>query len=169
MSEIEIVRADLRSAAHQSAVLEMLNAYAMDPMGDEQPLGEYAREHLIDGLRNHPTTLIFFASRKTDLGSAEPVGIVISFRGFSTFAAKPLINLHDVYVDSSVRGQGVGVRLLRAVEEEGLETGCCKLTLEVQEHNTQARRVYEQYGFAQATYAKDAGGALFMSKPLSPP
>lgn len=169
MSEIEIVRADLEAADHQSVVLEMLNAYAMDPMGDERPLSDDARENLIDGLRKHPTTLVFFARRKVEGGNSEPVGIAICFRGFSTFAAKPLINLHDFYVDASVRGQGVGGRLLRAIEDEGVQTACCKLTLEVQENNTRARQVYDRFGFSQATYAKDAGGALFMSKKLSLP
>lgn len=163
MSEFEIFQADLTCPEHQEAVLAMLNAYATDPMGDGKPLSEYARSHLIEGLARHPTTLIFLATRHT-----KPCGIAICFRGFSTFAAKPLINVHDFYVTAEVRGQGVGRALLGAVENEARATDCCKLTLEVQENNSRARSIYDRFGFAQAVYAADAGGALFMSKPLRP-
>lgn len=52
---------------------------------------------------------------------------------------------------------------LKAVVK-GME--CCKLTLEVQENNHRARRVYEAAGFAQALYQEEAGGSLFYSKPI---
>ena len=80
--KITVLRADLARPEHQKATLELLNAYAMDPMGDGQPLSESARRDLIPGLRQHPTTLVFLAYR-----DAEPVGLAICFRGFSTFAA----------------------------------------------------------------------------------
>ena len=118
---------------------------------------------MIDGLRGHPTTQIFLAMR-----SDQPVGIAVCFRGFSTFAAMPLINLHDFFVDHRVRGQGIGQSLLHAIEIEAQATGCCKVTLEVQENNRKARSMYTKFGFGQAVYAADAadGGALFMTKPL---
>jgi len=40
----------------------------------------------------------------------------VCFRGFSTFAAAPLINVHDLAVVPGFRGQGIGRRLLEAVE-----------------------------------------------------
>ncbi|QEG37805.1 GNAT family N-acetyltransferase [Bythopirellula goksoeyrii] len=163
MLEIDFIKADLTNEVHQAAVLAMLNCYASDAMGDGKPLSEYASSHLIEGLVRHPTTVIFLATRDT-----MPCGIAICFRGFSTFAAKPLINIHDFYVAAEVRGQGVGRALLDAVENEARATGCCKLTLEVQENNSRARSIYDRFGFAQAVYAADAGGALFMSKPLRP-
>ena len=163
MPEIDIVTADLTDSMHQDAVLSMLNAYSSDPMGDEQPLSEFARKNLIDGLRKHPTTLIFLAIRNN-----RPIGIAVCFRGFSTFGALPLINLHDFYVDANMRGQGVGRLLLDAIQREGLASGCCKLTLEVQENNSRARSIYGKFGFARAVYAADAkgGGSLFLTKPL---
>ncbi len=164
MLAIDVVTADLSDSADQAAVLLMLDAYSADEMGDNQPLSGFAREHVIDGLRAHPTTLIFLA-----ILNGQPVGIAVCFRGFSTFAAKPLINLHDFYVNHARRGQGVGRLLLTAIEREALATGCCKLTLEVQENNSRARSIYANYGFAQAVYAADVkgGGTLFMTKPLT--
>ena len=140
----------------------MMDAYAADPMGDGQPLSGYARSHLIAGLREHPTTLIFLAWQDQN-----PSGIAVCFRGFSTFAAKPLINVSDFYVRPQARGAGMGRALLAAIEEEAMRSGCCKLTLEVQENNTRARAIYQRFGFSQATYVAAAGGALFLSKPLT--
>ncbi|HWB04330.1 MAG TPA: GNAT family N-acetyltransferase [Verrucomicrobiales bacterium] len=161
-TNITIVEADLSLASHQEATLELLNAYSMDAMGDGKPLSETARRNLIPGLRAHPTTVIF-------LGwcGREPAGLAICFLGFSTFAARPLLNIHDYCVLPAYRGTGLGRRLMEAVEKHARAIGCCRLTLEVQENNHRARRVYAAAGFSQAVHVAEAGGALFLSKQLS--
>ncbi|PAY18510.1 GNAT family N-acetyltransferase [Rhodopirellula sp. SM50] len=163
MLDIEIIKADCSNEEHQAAILSMMEAYSADPMGDAKPLSDYARRNLIPGLRDHPTSLVFLAHNAN-----EPCGIATCFRGFSTFAAKPLINISDFYVAPKVRGHGIGRRLLHAICEEAVASGCCKLTLEVQQNNSRARSIYDQFGFTQAVYAADAdgGGSLYMVKPI---
>lgn len=163
MHEIGIVEADLNDPRHQNAVLCMMDAYSADPMGDAKPLSDFARRNLISGLRTHPTTLVFLAYR-----GDQPCGIATCFRGFSTFAAKPLINISDFFVDPAFRGQGIGRLLLEAILEEGKRTDCCKLTLEVQHNNSRARSIYAEFGFKQAVYAADAegGGSLYMVRSI---
>lgn len=160
-SSIRIMEADLDLREHQDAVLAMVEAYSLDPMGDAKPLDTDVRERLIPGLRKHPTTLIFLA-----FDNAHPVGVAVCFVGFSTFFARPLVNIHDCMVLSTHRGKGVGRRLLEAVERKARELGCCKLTLEVLENNHDALRVYRAAGFARYALQEEAGGAIFMSKPL---
>jgi ribosomal protein S18 acetylase RimI-like enzyme len=77
-----------------------------------------------------------------------------------------LVNVHDLAVLPAHRGAGVGRRLLEAVERKARALGCCKVTLEVQENNTPARRLYTGAGFAQQVYLASSGGALFYAKPL---
>ncbi len=163
MYELTIVKADLENSQHQCAVLELMDAYSADPMGDAKPLSDFARRNLISGLRAHPTTLVLLAFR-----GVQPCGIATCFRGFSTFAAKPLINVSDFYVDPADRGKGIGRLLLEAILEEAELTDCCKLTLEVQQSNSRARAVYGKFGFSQAVYAADAegGGSLYMVRTL---
>ena len=159
--EIKVIEADLARTKHQQAVLDLLDMYARDPMGNGKPLSPEVRRNLIPGLQQHPTTLVFLAYL-----ASEPVGLAICFCGFSTFAAKPLINIHDLAVSPSYRGNGIGRKLLNAIAAKGRAIGCCKLTLEVLENNRPARQLYEGVGFRQATYQAEAGGALFMSLPL---
>ena len=161
MTGIEIIEADLAQLEHQQAIVELLDSYARDAMGNGVPLAEETKRRLIPGLREHPTTLVFLAYL-----SRTPVGLAICFRGFSTFAARPLINIHDLAVLPEQRGHGVGRLLLDAIAEKGRELGCCKLTLEVLENNQRARRVYAAAGFRQAVYQEAAGAALFMTRPL---
>lgn len=159
--DITVFEADLSRPEHQAATVHLLNAYAMDPMGDGKPLSESARHDVIPGLREHPTTLVFLA-----YCDDEPVGLAICFRGFSTFMARPLINISDYFVFPEHRGLGIGRGLLSAVEQRARELGCCRLTLEVQENNHHAQRVYAAAGFAQAVYVPEAGGSLYLSKRL---
>jgi len=159
--QITILEADLSRKDHADTILELLNAYSMDPMGDGAPLSENTRRTLIPSLREHPTTMIFIAWR-----GSEPIGLAICFRGFSTFAARPLLNIHDFYVAPSGRGTGIGRQLMAAVEKRAREIGCCKLTLEVLENNRRARTVYHAAGFKQVVYQPEAGGSLFYAKPL---
>jgi GNAT superfamily N-acetyltransferase len=130
-------------------------------MGDGHPLSEIARREVIPGLRAHPTTLVFLAYQ-----GPEPIGIAICLRGFSTFAARPLINIHDFFVRPEHRGQGVARALLEATAQRARTLNCCKLTLEVLENNLPARRTYEAAGFTQGEYLPEAGGSLFFWKKL---
>lgn len=161
MDAVEIVEADLNLRKHQQAVVDLLDAYARDPMGNGGPLPNPVKDELIPGLKKHPTTLIFLA-----YANGEAIGIAVCFLGFSTFAARPLINLHDLAVLPAHRGSGAGRSLLAMVERKARELGCCKVTLEVLENNRRALKVYAAAGFARATYTEEAGGALFFAKKL---
>jgi GNAT superfamily N-acetyltransferase len=160
MSDISVLRADLDRADHQQAIVDLIDAYSRDPMGDEQPLPEDVKARLIPGLREHPTTIAFLA-----YDGDSPIGIALCFKGFSSFKAKPLINIHDLAVRPGYRGQGIGRRLLEAVIEEGRTLGCCKITLETQERNP-AQKLYRSVGFARDVHTEAAGGAIFMTRPL---
>ena len=161
MPSIEILEADLGCREHQLAVVELSNAYAMDPMGNGRALSDEVRRKLIPGLQQHPTTIIFLAFHDN-----QAVGIATCFGGFSTFAARPLINIHDFYVIPEVRGQKIGQMILSAVEQKARTMGCCKITLEVQQNNHRAQRIYEAAGFVRSVYVEAAGGALFLKKAL---
>ena len=158
---IRVVEADLKLPEHQKAVLAMVDAYSRDSMGKAKPLHPDVRARLIPGLQRHPTTLVFLA-----FAGEQAVGAAVCFIGFSTFAAKPLINIHDFVVLSALRGKGVGRRLLETIEGKARELGCCKLTLEVMDNNHRALRMYEAAGFVRYALQKDAGTAIFMSKQL---
>jgi ribosomal protein S18 acetylase RimI-like enzyme len=90
------------------------------------------------------------------LFARQPVGIVTCFVGFSTFAARPLINIHDLYVTGDCRRTGVARSLLETVEQKARELGCCKLTLEVQENNQPALALYGRFGFVSGHEAGPA-------------
>ena len=158
---IRIVRADLDDTRHQAAVLEMTRAYARDPMGNGRDLSEDVQKTLVDGLRQHPTAVVFLA-----LHQDETVGIATCFVGFSTFAARPLVNIHDLHVAKDYRRRGIARLLLEAVETEARALGCCKLTLEVQEKNRTAQALYESFGFIGGQYQPEAGTVLFRQKKL---
>jgi ribosomal protein S18 acetylase RimI-like enzyme len=158
---VKVVEADLNRPDHQRDVLALTAAYALDPTGNDGPLPPEVLDNLIPGLQSHPTTLIFLAYK-----NGHAVGLASCFRGFSTFAARPLINIHDLAVLPEHRGLGIGRRLLTAVEQKARELGCCKVTLEVQENNARARHTYAQAGFNQGIYSPTTGGSLYYWKTL---
>jgi GNAT superfamily N-acetyltransferase len=139
----------------------MVDAYSRDAMGNAKPLDPHVRARLIPGLRKHPMTLIFLA-----FADERPAGAAVCFLGFSTFVAKPLVNIHDCIVVANYRGKGVGRGLLEAIEEKARALDCCKLTLEVMDKNDRAVRAYRAAGFSPYTLQAEAGTAIFMSKPL---
>ena len=159
---MHIIEANLDSDEHRSAIVEMVNAYAQDPMADGQSLDASILNRLGDALREHPTTIAFLA-----YNDQQPIGVAVCFLGFSTFAAAPLLNVHDLGVLPEHRGQGIGRALLGQVETKARELGCCKVTLEVFEEN-RAKRLYESCGFvSQTNHDAQAGRALYLQKPLT--
>jgi GNAT superfamily N-acetyltransferase len=158
---IEIIEADLTLPTHAEAVVQLLDAYAQDPIGGEQGLSAYAKENLPTELAKRSTAHAILAFVDT-----EPAGLVVCLEGFSTFACKPLLNIHDVIVAAPYRGRGLSKLLLQKVEAIAIELGCCKLTLEVLEGNHVAQAAYKAVGFSGYQLDPLMGNALFWEKKL---
>lgn len=156
---LQVRRADYANGTDRAALVELLNAYAIDPMGGGEPLADSVRATLCERLAQVPHAASFIAWQ-----GDEAVGLINCFEGFSTFKAKPLLNVHDIAVLPAHRARGVGQALLAAAERHAQERGCCKLTLEVLSGNARALRSYGQFGFAPYTLDPSEGQALLMQK-----
>lgn len=157
----KVIKADLSNPEHAEAVVSQLSAYANDIMGGGEELPAYTRKHLVEKLKDRADCRIVLAFEDDT-----PVGFAISFEGFSTFMCAPILNIHDLAVSPEFRGRGMAKLLLAKLEEIAIETGCCKLTLEVLEGNTIARTTYEKDGFSPYQLDPEMGNALFYEKKL---
>ena len=161
VTNVTIVDADLSRADHQNALVKMLDAYMRDPMEGGEPPSEQVKRDLVPGLRAHPACHVFLAYR-----DSVPVGFSICFLGFSTFLARPLLNIHDIFVDLSVRGRGIGAMLLKCIESRARDLNCCRITLEVREDNRVARGLYRKVGFDRVVVGAERIALEFWHKPL---
>ncbi len=157
MADFTIRCADFENAEHARAVVDLVDSYARNPADGAPGLAKDVARRLAPALARHPGAWVFLAFR-----GQEAVGVAICFQGFSTFSAKGLLNIHDLVVAEGFRGQGVGRALLDRVERKARELGFCKLTLEVEESNQDARNLYRRVGFR----GPDSGKMYFLSKAL---
>lgn len=161
-TNIRVVRADYANPTHAAALVAMLDAYASDPMGGGEGLSDFAKSQLAPALAARPQAFSVLAFVGAD--DSTPVGLVNCIEGFSTFACKPLVNVHDVAVMSDYRGQRIGERMLELVETLARERGACKLTLEVLSGNGGAVKLYQRVGFGDYALGSAMGSANFMQK-----
>ena len=153
--------ADYDNPQHAEAIVSLLDAYASDPMGGAAPLGEFTRDNLVAALAGTPGAFSVLGFKDD-----RAVALANCFQSLSTFTCKPLINIHDLVVDSDYRGQGISQTLLAYIEAEALGKRCCKITLEVLEGNPSAQAAYTKFGFEDYRLGKQTGRALFMQKRL---
>ena len=161
-ARLVITPTDLTDLSHVEAFLDLLDHYAREPMGGGDGLSAYAKIHLVDTLKAVPG----FHGALAWL-DGEAVGMIDCFAGFSTFAAMPLLNVHDLIVRAGHRGRGIGQALLAWAETRARELSCCKLTLEVLSSNMRAMASYRRAGFAPYVLDPAAGNALLMQKKLA--
>ena len=140
--DIRVVEADLDEPEHARALVDLIDSYARGPGGQSAPLTPEARANLGPGLRRHPSALVLLAIADGDFA-----GAAVCFWGFSTFAGKSLLNIHDLVVFPQYQNRGIGGDLLAEAERLARERDCCKLTLEVHDTNAEAKRLYERLGF----------------------
>lgn len=160
-TDLSVVRADYANPHHAQALVAMLDAYARDPAGGATPLSDFACANLVRALSARPQAFSVLA-----FDSAQPVGLANCFEGFSTFACRPLINVHDLAVAAGHRGQRVGERMLALVEQIARERNACKITLEVLSGNHSANKLYTRFGFAGYQLNPALGQAQFLQKRL---
>jgi len=158
---ITTTEADYRDAHHAQAIVWLLEQYACDPMGGGKSIAAERLQRLVPELARRPHALSVLA-----FDQDQAVGLINAFEGFSTFACEPLINVHDIVVDSDYRGRGVGKLLLEEIESIARRRGCCKLTLEVLAGNAPAQGLYRRFGFAPYQLSEELGAAMFWEKRL---
>ena len=158
---MEIIQADLSNSTHASALVTLLNLYAQDSMGGGEELPSFTKDNLAKEIHKRPAITVILA-----FDDDKPAGLINCIEGFSTFACKPLINIHDVFVDANYRGKGIATMLLQAAEELAIEKQCCKITLEVLEGNRAAKLAYQKFGFDSYELDPEIGKAMFWQKEL---
>jgi len=164
-ARLQLMQADYENTAHMTALVGLLDAYARDPAGGGEGLSDFAKAHLPAALRARP---FMFSVLAFDISAGSvPVGLVNCVEGFSTFACQPLVNVHDVVVLASHRGQRVAQQMFDLVEQIARQRGACKLTLEVLSGNAPAVALYRRIGFDNYQLDPAMGHAQFMQKWLA--
>jgi len=139
-----IIESDLRVPEHAVAFVSLLNSYLQDDMGRGRAVKGAREKKLLKELRAHPAKLILLAKMKNSY-----VGMAVCFLTYSTFQARPLLNVHDLIVLPAYRRQGIGRKLMAAVGKKARRLGCGKITLEVRYDNEKARRLYASLGYGE--------------------
>ena len=121
---MNIIEADFSNPNHSETIVKLLNEYALDPMGGGRGLSDYVKDNLAKELQKRDGARAILA-----FVDAEAAGMLICFEGFSTFACRPLLNIHDIVVTKKHRGKGMAKGMLQMAEAIASELGCCKLTL----------------------------------------
>ena len=138
-----------------------MDEYALCPAGGGQGLSAYTKANLPAELLHREAAHVILAFAGTS-----PAGLVVCLEGFSTFACKPLLNIHDLVVALPFRRRGLSRLLLQKAEDIALDLNCCKLTLEVLEGNHAAQAAYKAFGFTGYELNPAMGKALFWDKKL---
>lgn len=156
---ISVVETTLARERHQRDFLAMMDSYARDPMEGGLEMSAEVRRELVPEIRKHPAFYAFLA-----YDDDKAIGFSLCFLGFSSFAARPLLNIHDIGVLPEYRGKGIGQQLMNAIEAKARAIGCCKLTLEVREDNNPARGLYRKLGFTESVVGSTRIPMEFWSK-----
>ena len=155
-TRLRIIMADLSKTGHRNAYVSLIDAYKSGPTGDGKPLGGSAKIRLIKALRKNPLARVYFALYRESI-----IGCATCFSGFSTFHAKKLVNIHDLFIEKDHRGKGAARTLLAYIESKAKSEGCCKVTLEALENNKAALCLYRGLGFGEGQPT-----AYFLTKPI---
>ena len=159
LEPMQILQANYSDALHAQAIVQLLDAYAQDLAGGGEPLSDFAKTNLVQELAKRAQAFSVLA-----FAGDTPVGLVNCIEGFSTFACRPLVNVHDVVVLASHRGQRVGEQMLALCEQIAIERGACKMTMEVLSGNQSAMKLYARIGFAGYQLDPAMGSAQFLQK-----
>ncbi len=151
--------ADYQDGSDAKGIVRLMREYARIEECDREEL-ERLPEILL-GLDQGFTVLAFH-----ERSSNVPIGLINCFFGFSTFELRPVVNVHDVIVTESHRGQGVARGMLECVESKSRSLNACRITLEVLADNPSAMRAYQKYGFGHDPSHKGVD-TYFLRMPLS--
>jgi GNAT superfamily N-acetyltransferase len=137
---VEIRAATPDDAAAVVALVTALAVYEKE--ADKVKLtAEGARDALAAG---HLNALLGFQA-------GEPVAMALYFFNFSSWTGKRGLFLEDLFVAPELRGQGIGLDLLKRLARLAVSMNCGRMEWNVLDWNTPAKGFYESFGARHAT------------------
>ena len=114
-------------------------------------LAEYEKlEHRVTATKARLRETLFGARPAAEVllakGELECAGFAVFFATYSTFLAQPGLYLEDLYVKPQLRGNGIGLALLKRVAGIAAERGCSRVDWEVLDWNQPAIGFYRKLG-----------------------
>jgi ribosomal protein S18 acetylase RimI-like enzyme len=110
---------------------------------------EKHHEYLKERLENNEAT-IFVASEEANPDKI--VGFALIYVTFSSLALNKILILNDLFVDSSIRKNGIGEKLILKTVELAKELGSHVIRLRTAKNNTVAQGLYHKMGFVREDY-----------------
>lgn len=105
------------------------------------PAPEAEARLLEDAFGARPRFDVWLAER-----DGEAVGYAAAYPQYSTFRARPVLYLEDLFVAPRARRSGAGRALFEAVAREAVARGCARLSWVVLDWNVEAQRFYDALG-----------------------
>lgn len=79
-----------------------------------------------------------------------PVAMALYYFNFSSWTGKRGLFLEDLFVDPDLRGQGIGLDLLKRLARLAVSMDCGRMEWNVLDWNTPAKGFYESFGARHA-------------------
>lgn len=138
---MKIVRATLEDIGRAAPLFDRYRVFYEQP-SDPDLAERFLRDRLENG-ESH----VYLA--EDDAGTA--VGFMQLFASFSSVSACKIWILNDLYVESDLRGNGIGRALLNQSVQLARETGAKRVILSTANDNKRAQGLYESFGFVMDT------------------
>jgi GNAT superfamily N-acetyltransferase len=138
--KVAVRQATPDDAGHVLALVTALAVYERE--GDKVKMTEAGcRAALAAG---HLNALLGFADGR-------PVAMALYFFNFSSWTGKRGLFLEDLFVDPDLRGQGIGLDLLKRLATLAVSMDCGRMEWNVLDWNDPAKRFYTWLGARHAT------------------
>ena len=141
---LSFTHADFSDSYHQKMFVELINHSKLDLMGISKPMSEEKQTKLINGMKNNKSAFVLFAIINDQI-----VGMVTCFVNFSTFKAKPYLNIQDFIIFKEFRGIGIGKELMGRCIHIARKRDYCKITIGVRDDNLPAMNFYKSLDFEE--------------------
>ncbi|RGP80292.1 histone acetyltransferase hpa2 [Fusarium longipes] len=109
--------------------------------------GQY--ERTFDRIMEQRNGLQALVVRKVCGEEKSLVGIAHFFPEQTPWSEKEILLLNDLFIDPSVRGEGLGRKLTEAVADVGREMGCLRVQWVTKQDNVTARKLYDTLAESQ--------------------
>lgn len=134
---VSVRKAKPDDAPHILELIRELALFEKEPDAVKTSVEDILR----DGFGDNPYFHCLIAENESG-----PVGMALYYFCWSTWTGRPSMFLEDLYVKESQRGDGTGLKLLKACANIAVEKNCARFEWEVLDWNQGARDFYHKIG-----------------------